>query len=162
MATPVAAQALALAKQMGVESPSAQVIETYTRILARTSLVVPLGPARAMVRGNAEDDREYPDEKDYIFFKDMLEKTAINEFFQHEDWGPHRVLMDTFKLDETHTVPAYRVFWNERQRFLAAHNELDAFKAVVEPMVASISMLLGVDWANWALDAGQKISTELN
>ncbi len=155
MATPVAEQALLLAKQMGVENPSAEVIETYTRILARTSLVVLLGATRSVVRGNAEDNREYPDEKDYVFFKEMLEKTAINEFFQYEDWGPHRVLMDTFALDDTHTVPAYRVFWNERQKFLAAHNEIDTFKAVIEPMVASVSMLLGVDWSNWALDVGQ-------
>lgn len=156
MATPVAEQALLLAQQMGVEAPSAEVIETYTRILARTSLVVPLGPTRSAVRGNAEDDREYPDEKDYAFFKEMLEKTAINEFFQQEDWGSHRVLMDTFALDAEHTVPAYRVFWNERQRFLAAHNDdVEAFKAIVEPMVASVSMLLGVDWATWALDVGQ-------
>lgn len=155
MATPVAEQALLLAKQMGVENPSAEVIETYTRILARTSLVVPLGPTRSMVRGNTEDEREYPDEKDYVFFKEMLEKTAINEFFQHEDWGPHRVLMDMFALDDQHMVPAYRVFWNERQRFLADHNEVESFKAIVEPMVASVSMLLGVDWATWALDVGQ-------
>ena len=155
MATPVAEQALLLAKQMGVENPSAEVIETYTRILARTSLVVPLGPTRSMVRGNAEDEREYPDEKDYAFFKEMLEKTAINEFFQHEDWGPHRVLMDMFALDDEHLVPAYRVFWNERQRFLADHNEVESFKAIVEPMVASVSMLLGVDWADWTLDIGQ-------
>ena len=155
MATPVAEQALLLAKQMGVESPSAEVIETYTRILARTSLVVPLGPTRSMVRGNAEDEREYPDEKDYAFFKEMLEKTAINEFFQHEDWGPHRVLMDMFALDDQHLVPAYRIFWNERQRFLADHNEVESFKAIVEPMVASVSMLLGVDWADWTLDIGQ-------
>ena len=155
MATPVAEQALLLAKQMGVENPSAEVIETYTRILARTSLVVPLGPTRSMVRGNAEDEREYPDEKDYAFFKEMLEKTAINEFFQHEDWGPYRVLMDMFALDDEHLVPAYRVFWNERQRFLADHNEVESFKAIVEPMVASVSMLLGVDWADWTLDIGQ-------
>jgi|GEM_PF-2971786 len=155
MATPVAEQALLLAKQMGVENPSAEVIETYTRILARTSLMVPLGPTRSMVRGNAEDEREYPDEKDYAFFKEMLEKTAINEFFQHEDWGPHRVLMDMFALDDEHLVPAYRVFWNERQRFLADHNEVESFKAIVEPMVASVSMLLGVDWADWTLDIGQ-------
>lgn len=155
MATSVAEQALLLAKQMGVENPSAEVIETYTRILARTSLVVPLGPTRSVVRGNAEDEREYPDEKDYAFFKEMLEKTAINEFFQHEDWGPHRVLMDMFALDDQHTVPAYRVFWNERQRFLADHNEVESFKAIVEPMVASVSMLLGVDWATWALGVGQ-------
>lgn len=64
MATPVATQAVLLAKQMGVDNPSAEVIETYTRILARTSLVVPLGPTRSIPRGNAEDDREYPDEKD--------------------------------------------------------------------------------------------------
>lgn len=156
MATPVATQAVLLAKQMGVEHPSADVIETYTRILARTSLVVLLGPTRSVLRGNAEDDREYPDEKDYTFFKEMLEKTAINEFFQHEDWGSHRVLMDTFALDDTHTVPAYRVFWNERQKFLAAHNEIDTFKAIIEPMVASVSMLLSVDWANWTLDVGQR------
>jgi hypothetical protein len=156
MATPVATQAVLLAKQMGVDNPSAEVIETYTRILARTSLVVPLGPTRSIPRGNAEDDREYPDEKDYTFFKEMLEKTAINEFFQHEDWGSHRVLMDTFALDETHTVPAYRVFWNERQKFLAAHDEIDTFKAIIEPMVASVSMLLSVDWANWTLDVGQR------
>ena len=155
MATPVAEQALLLAKQMGVENLSAEVIETYTRILARTSLVVPLGPTRSMVRGNAEDEREYPDEKDYAFFKEMLEKTAINEFFQHEDWGPYRVLMDMFALDDEHLVPAYRIFWNERQRFLADHNEVESFKAIVEPMVASVSMLLGVDWATWALDVGQ-------
>ena len=155
MATPVAEQALLLAKQMGVENPSAEVIETYTRILARTSLVVPLGPTRSMMRGNAEDSREYPDEKDYAFFKEMLEKTAINEFFQHEDWGPYRVLMDMFALDDEHLVPAYRVFWNERQRFLADHNEVESFKAIVEPMVASVSMLLGVDWADWTLDIGQ-------
>ena len=155
MATPVAEQALLLAKQMGVENPSAEVIETYTRILARTSLVVPLGPTRSMVRRNAEDEREHPDEKDYAFFKEMLEKTAINEFFQHEDWGPHRVLMDMFVLDDQHMVPAYRVFWNERQRFLADHNEVESFKAIVEPMVASVSMLLGVDWADWTLDIGQ-------
>ena len=86
----------------------------------------------------------------------MLEKTAINEFFQHEDWGSHRVLMDTFALDDTHTVPAYRVFWNERQKFLAAHDEIDTFKAIIEPMVASVSMLLSVDWANWTLDVGQR------
>ena len=155
MGTPVAEQALLLAKQMGVENPSAEVIETYTRILARTSLVVPLGPTRSAVRGNDEDNREYPDEKDYAFFKEMLEKTAINEFFQHEDWGPHRVLMDMFALDDEHLVPAYRVFWNERQRFLADHNEVESFKAIVEPMVASVSMLLGVDWADWTLDIGQ-------
>ena len=155
MATPVAEQALLLAQQMGVEAPSSEVIETYTRILARTSLVVPLGPTRSAVRGNAEDDREYPDQKDYAFFKEMLEKTAINEFFQHEDWGSHRVLMDTFALDAEHTVPAYRVFWNERQRFLKAHDDVETFKAIVEPMVASVSMLLGVDWATWALDVGQ-------
>ncbi len=53
MATPVAEQAVLLAKQMGIESPSAEVIETYTRILARTSLVVPLGPTRSSLRGNA-------------------------------------------------------------------------------------------------------------
>ena len=156
MATPVATQAVLLAKQMGVDNPSAEVIETYTRILARTSLVVPLGPTRSIPRGNAEDDREYPDEKDYTFFKEMLDKTAINEFFQHEDWGSHRVLMDTFALDDTHTVPAYRVFWNERQKFLAAHDEIDTFKAIIEPMVASVSMLLSVDWANWTLDVGQR------
>lgn len=159
MATPVAEQALLLAKQMGVEHPSADVIETYTRILARTSLVVPLGPTRSVLRGNAEDDRESPDAKDYAFFKAMLEKTAINEFFQHEDWGSHRVLMDTLALDERHSVPAYRVFWNERQRFLAAHADLETFKSVVEPMVASVSMLLGVDWANWVLDVGQSHKT---
>ena len=155
MATPVAEQALLLAQQMGVENPSAEIIETYTRILARTSLVVPLGPTRSAVRGNAKDEREYPDEKDYAFFKEMLEKTAINEFFQHEDWGSHRVLMDMFALDEQHSVPAYRVFWNERQRFLADHNDIESFKAIVKPMVASVSMLLGVDWADWTLDIGQ-------
>lgn len=156
MATPVPEQALLLAKQMGVEAPAADVIETYSRILARTSLVVPLGPTSSVVRGNAEDEREYPDEKDYAFFKEMLEKTAINEFFQHDDWGPHRVLMDMFAVDDEHTVPAYRVFWNERQRFLAAHNDdVEAFKVVVEPMVASVSMLLGVAWATWTLDIGQ-------
>lgn len=155
MATPVAEQAMLLAKQMGVDSPSAEILEAYTKILARTSLVVPLGPTRSVNRGNAEDDRAFPDEKDYAFFKEMLEKTAINEFFAHEDWGPHRVLMDMYKVDDTHMVPAYRVFWNERQQFLAAHNELESFKAVVEPMVASVSMLLGVDWATWALDIGQ-------
>lgn len=156
MATPVAEQALLLAKQMGIENPSAEVIETYTRILARTSLVVPLGPTRSMVRGNAEDNREYPDEKDYTFFKEMLEKTAINEFFQNDAWGPHRVLMDMYALDDQHSVPAYRVFWNERQGFLSAHNEnVEAFKAIVEPMVASVSMLLGADWASWVLDVGQ-------
>lgn len=155
MATPVSEQAALLAKQMGVESPSAEVIEVYTRILARTSLVIPLGPTRSVARGNAEDGREFPDEKDYNFFKEMLDKTAINEFFQHEDWGSHRVLMDTFAIDESHTVPAYRVFWNERQRFLSDHNDLEAFKTIVEPMVASVSMLLGVDWATWALDVGQ-------
>ena len=156
MATPVAEQALLLAQKMGVEAPSADVIETYTRILARTSLVVPFGATRSTVRGNAEDDREYPDEKDYAFFKEMLEKTAINEFFQHEDWGPHRVLMDMMALDEQHSVPAYRVFWNERQRFLMTHNDdVEAFKAIIEPMVASVSMLLGVDWSSWSLDIGQ-------
>ena len=159
MATPVAEQALLLAKKMGVEAPSADVIETYTRILARTSLVVPLGATRAAVRGNAEDQREYPDEKDYAFFKEMLEKTAINEFFQHDDWGSHRVLMDMVAVDDQHSVPAYRVFWNERQRFLMAHNDdVEAFKAIVEPMVASVSMLLGVDWASWSLDIGQNKS----
>jgi hypothetical protein len=159
MATPVAEQALLLAKQMGVESPSPEVIETYTRILARTSLVVPLGPTRSVARGNDEDNREYPDEKDYAFFKEMLEKTAINEFFQNEAWGPHRVLMDMVALDDQHSVPAYRVFWNERQSFLSAHNEdVDGFKAIVEPMVASVSMLLGADWASWILDVGQKKS----
>ena len=116
---------------------------------------MPLGPTRSAVRGNAEDEREYPDDKDYAFFKEMLEKTAMNEFFQHEDWGSHRVLMDMFALDEQHSVPAYRVFWNERQRFLADHNETESFKAIVEPMVASVSMLLGVDWADWTLDIGQ-------
>jgi hypothetical protein len=157
MATPVAEQALLLAKQMGIENPSPEVIETYTRILARTSLVVPLGPTRSTLRGNAEDNREYPDEKDYAFFKEMLEKTAINEFFQNDEWGPHRVLMDMYALDDQHSVPAYRVFWNERQGFLSAHNEdVEAFKAVVEPMVASVSMLLGADWASWVLDIGQK------
>lgn len=112
MATPVSEQALLLAKQMGVENPSAEVIETYTRILARTSLMVPLGPTRSAMRDNAEDNREYPDEKDYAFFKEMLEKTAINEFFQHEEWGPHRLLMDMYVLDDQHSVPAYRVLWN--------------------------------------------------
>lgn len=156
MATSVAEQALLLARQMGVADPSAEVIETYTRILARTSLVVPLGPTRSMVRSNAEDNREYPDEIDYAFFKEMLEKTAINEFFQNDAWGPHRVLMDMYVLDDQHSVPAYRVFWNERQRFLSEHNEdVEAFKGIVEPMVASVSMLLGVDWASWMLDVGQ-------
>jgi hypothetical protein len=63
--------------------------------------------------------------------------------------------MDMFALDDQHLVPAYRIFWNERQRFLADHNEVESFKAIVEPMVASVSMLLGVDWATWALDVGQ-------
>lgn len=156
MATPVSEQALLLAKQMGVENPSAEVIEIYTRILARTSLMVPLGPTRSAMRDNAEDNREYPDEKDYAFFKEMLEKTAINEFCQYEEWGPHRVLMDMYVLDDQHSVPAYRVLWNERQRFLAAHNDdIDSFKGIVEPMVAAVSMLLGADWASWALDVGQ-------
>lgn len=155
MATPVAEQAALLAKKMEIDNPSAEVIETYTRILARTSLLVLLGPARNVLRGNASDERSFADEQDYEFFRQMLEKTAIAEFFQHVAWGPHRVLMDMITIEEGRRVPVYRVFWNERQKFLAAHDDAEAFKATVEPIIASVAMLLGVDWADWMLDVGQ-------
>lgn len=154
MATPVAEQAALLAKSMGVENPSAEVIETYSRILARTSLLVLLGPAKNVLRGNAGDERSFADAQDYEFFRQMLDKTAIAEFFQHDAWGPHRVLMDMHTLEDGQRVPAYRVFWNERQRFLADHDDLAGFKSTLEPMIASIAMLLGVEWANWTLDVG--------
>ncbi len=155
MATPIAEQALQLAKSAGIDHPTAEQVEAATRVLAKTSLVVLLGPARTVLRGNASDEREFADQQDYEFFRQMLEKTAINEFFQHEAWGPHRVLMDAYALDDGRRVPAFRVLWNERQRFLADHDTLDAFKEVIEPMVGSVAMLLGVDWANWTLDDGR-------
>jgi hypothetical protein len=155
MATPVAEQAILLAKSKGIDAPSADVIATYSRMLAKTSLIVVLGPVRNTLRGDASDAREFADERDYDFFRQMLDKTAIAEFFEHQAWGPHRVLMDTVMLDTDQRAPAYRVFWNERQRFLADYDDLDAFKATLEPMVASVSMLLGVEWADWMLDVGQ-------
>ena len=155
MATPVAEQATLLAKKSGIDTPSAEDIATYSRMLAETSLIVVLGPVRNSRRGDASDAREFADERDYDFFRQMLDKTAIAEFFEHQDWGPHRVLMDTVMLDTDHRVPVYRVFWNERQRFLADYDDLDAFKTTLEPMVASVAMLLGVDWADWMLDVGQ-------
>jgi hypothetical protein len=157
MATPVVEQAKKLAHDMGVKELTPEVIEVYSRILARTSLVVPLGPTRAAVRGKVEDERQYPDATDYAFFKEMLEKTAISEFFEHQAWGTHRVLMDMHVLENGNNVPAYRVFWNERYDFLRSYNQSDDFKSIVEPMIASISMLLGVDWASWVLDVGQEV-----
>lgn len=155
MATPVAEQAALLAKKHGIDAPSAEDIATYTQVLARASLIVMLGPVRNTLRGDASDAREFSDEHDYTFFRQMLDKTAIAEFFEHQEWGPHRVLMDTVMLDADQRVPVYRVFWNERQRFLADYDDLDTFKATLEPMVASVAMLLGVDWADWMLDVGQ-------
>ena len=155
MATPIAEQALHLAQSAGIENPTVEQIEAATRVLAKSALLVLLGPARTVLRGNESDEREFADQQDYEFFRQMLDKTAINEFFQHELWGPHRVLMDAHTLEDGRRVPAYRVQWNERQRFLADHDDLEAFKAIVEPMIAAVAMLLGVDWANWTLDDGR-------
>ena len=55
MATPIAEQALQLAKSAGIDHPTAEQLEAATRVLAKASLVVLLGPARTVLRGNASD-----------------------------------------------------------------------------------------------------------
>ncbi len=125
--------------------------EKLIRLLSNSTLVIALGPSAAIVRNDGTDNRDFADDKDFALYQDFLKTDGISTVFNSERWGRATCTLEAVEV-KGHQVPAIRVNWENKVALVKDWHDRELFAKLVEPYVATLSLLFGLKWSEWRLD----------
>ena len=133
--------------------PSGDPRKKLEEFLKFATLVVALGPSTALKRNNDSDYREFPDDVDFGYYKDLSSILGFDGFFLSERWGAARVSIESADVNG-HNVLALRVKWENRVSLVQDSHAPETFVQLVNAVLSKIHGLMSPKWLEWRLDLG--------
>lgn len=135
----------------GIGYVTDEIKEKLQRLLSNASMLIALGPTTVVTRNNSEDERMLADEKDTELYTDIVANEAFSNVFKSDDWGEAGVKLE--KVDyKGAIVPALRVHWNDKVRFVKDWHNTKVFSQQISPYLAQIELLIAPKWLEWRVE----------